>query len=339
MRHIAAIFLFTFLLFSCGQPDKYPYKTSDFRPELKKQLDKLANEKSLPSNDTTARNFLRVNCSKDELLRILNCNHPLLRIISYRTIVNRNEPDYFQILLNHLDDTAKVILIWDEDVVYNSMISDLMIEKLLYEKKMSRKQKDILIDSVLIHFSNLENAYRMIKEIEPNERYYQVIKSKAKIKTWNVDQMWTIYALSKFKKPEDVSFLKNIFLNCKEGFYGWTFKSIENFPDSNFFPILENYLETNFKIKEHFSYDFLKYYCRAVASFKNIKSANILASLAKPETYADKSYLTYNKEFIFRAIQKYNSPFYDSIYNELKPQMPEYMIKGLGNYEEEETTW
>lgn len=331
MRKTIFVFLIISLLFSCQQRGKYPFKTSDFRIELKQQLEKLASENMLPSTDTTARHFLRDSCTKDELLKILNSNIPLLRIISYITIVNRHEPDYFEILLNHLDDTAKVNEVWDGDVYMISTVSDVMISKLLNERKLSRIQKDILIDSVLLKASDLDVSYFMIKDIRPNERYYKVIKLKSEIKTWNVEQMWVIYALSKFKKTEDVSFLKSTFLNCGEGSFDWTFRAIENFPDTSFFPILESYLENQIKRKEHFSYDFLKYYCYAVASYRNERSAEILNELNKEDTYADKSYLTYNKEFIFRAIQKYNSSLYESLYNQLKPTMPEYMINGLGN--------
>jgi hypothetical protein len=123
MKKTAYLFILL-LLFSCGDKNPYPNKISDFRPELRIHLQKLAKEKQLPSKDTIARNYLKDNCSKEELLNLLNCENPLLRVIAYRTIVNRNEKDYFKILLEHLSDTAKVF--WSsDDIAGESMVSDV----------------------------------------------------------------------------------------------------------------------------------------------------------------------------------------------------------------------
>jgi hypothetical protein len=129
MRKITCIFIIS-ILFSCGDKKPYPNKISEFRPELQIQLKKLAKEKMLPSRDTIARNYLKDNCSKEELLKLLECENPLLRVIAYRTIVNRKDKDSFKILLGHLNDTAKVTFSIFDDLVGDFMVSDLLIRNI-----------------------------------------------------------------------------------------------------------------------------------------------------------------------------------------------------------------
>jgi hypothetical protein len=329
-------------IFGCGQNSKYPYKISDFRPELKKQIQKIISEGQLSYNpDTLTLNFLNDSCTKDELLKLMDFENPLVRVIAYRTIVNRNEPDYFPILLNHLDDTAKVTWWYYDDAAYDFMVSDLMIRKAESERKLTRPQKDSLVDIVLTKHAYLDVAGWMIQDIKPQEKYYSIIKEKSKVETDRCgEQLGTCYALSKFKKKEDLEFLRKIFKNLENPCEDWIFRSIEENPNEIYFPILNAYFNETVKKKTQQTYDDLKLYCRAVAQYKNQNSLNILVALTKKETYPDSWYLPDNKEYVFKAIHKYKSPIYDSLYNSLKPQMSEFVMKYLDipDYDDR-TTW
>jgi hypothetical protein len=147
------------IIVGCRHQEKHPYKISDFRPELKKHIQKIIAEKELSYNpDTLALNFLKDSCTKDELLKLMNFENPLVRVRAYRTIVNRNEPDYFPILLNHLDDTAKVTWWYYDDAAGDFMVSDLMIRKAESERKLTRPQKDSLVDIVLTKHAYIDVA-------------------------------------------------------------------------------------------------------------------------------------------------------------------------------------
>lgn len=329
------------IVFSCGKKEKYTYKTSDFRPELKRHLKKIIDEKELSYNpDTIAINFLKDSCSKEELMNMLNFDNPLVRVRAYRAIVNRNEPDYFSILLNHLDDTAKVSWWYYDDAAGEFMVSDLLIRKAVDSRKLSQEEKKILVDKVLLEHPYLDISNWMIQDIEPNEKYYSLIKKRAKIKTERCgEQLGACYALSKFNKKEDLEFLKTTFNDLENPCEDWIFKSIEENSNEMYYPVLEKYFIENIKKKKQQYYDGLKYYCKAVAKYKNIKSLNILISLVKEETYPDCWYLPHNKENVFRAIHKHKSPIYDSLYNALKSQMNDYVIKSLDriNYRDRKT--
>ncbi|WP_337967512.1 hypothetical protein [uncultured Flavobacterium sp.] len=338
-KTIAFIIILAFV--SCVNKDPYPYKVSDFRTELEEPLKKLAQEKELPVRDTIARNYVRDHSSKEELLQLLNCNNPLLRVVAYRAIVNRKEKDYFKILLGHLNDTTKVTWWYYEDAAGEFTVSDLLVRKAEEANKLSKQEKKILVDSVLLKHAYLETSIWMIQDIEPQEKYYSIIKNKSKIKTDRCgDHLSACYALSKFKKKEDLVFLKNTFNDLESPCEDWIFKAIENNPNEIYFPVLEKYFKEVIRKKKPSSYEDLKYYCRAVAVYKNEKSLALLTELLKKSNYPDPWYFTDNQEYTFKAIHKYKSPVYQNLYKELKPKMSDFVFKYLDEPDyDDRKTW
>jgi hypothetical protein len=337
--------LLIYILSSCTQEQKHTYKNSDFRPALEKHLNKIVAAGALSNSpDTLTRNFLRDSCTKEEVLNLLSCPNPLIKVTAYRAIINRNEPDYFSILKNHLDDTAKVEWWYFDDAADNFMVSDLMIRKAVEAKKLSREQKDAIVDLVLLKHPNLETTNWMIQDISPNEKYYSLIRKKTTTTTTKCgEQMGASYALSKFRKLEDTSLLKNNFIRSNNSCTDWSFRAIENFPDTTFYSFLNNYFNLHIKKTEQSGYDDLKYFCRAVAIYKNESSLKILTALTNKQTYHNGWYLSQNKENVFRAIHKYKCPIYNNLYKKLKPQIADYVLKELNtpNYSNpfERTTW
>lgn len=314
---------------NCGlENNPYPYKISDFRPVVQVELKKLAKERQLPSKDTIARNYLRDNCSKEELLKLFECENPLLRVIAFRTLVNRKDKDSFKILIGHLNDTAKVTFWVFDDVVGDFMVSDLLIRKVENDGILTEKEKNILVDSVLFKHSYLENAMYMIQEVEPKGKYYSIIKEKCRKENKERcgEQLSACFALSKFKKKQDLEFLNTIFQNLECPF--WIFKSIENNPDEIYFPTLEKYFNLVKKKKISFDDDF-KHYIEALASYKSKKSLLILTELLN-KSYCP-NFWDYNlySQYIFLAIHKYRNPLYEDLYQKLKPKMNPYVLSHL----------
>ena len=228
-KSLTLYFILLTLLFSCGQKGKYNLTPSDFSGKLKANLENLDKEESLPSKDTLARNFLQDSCTNKELQKILLCRNPLLRIISYRTIVNRKDSNLFTILLNHLDDTAKVRWWFYDDAVGDFMVSDLMIRKATEYHKLSKTEKNTLVDRILKFHTYLPNSISMMSEIEPQEKYYQIIKNKAEKKSDNCHDLSLLIAIAKFKRITDINFLKERMLPFNDNQY-WNhniFKAIE----------------------------------------------------------------------------------------------------------------
>lgn len=90
MLKVLSLVSILFLFISC----KKKYQTTDFRKELRPILERLSHEKSLPVSDTVAKNTLERIATKEELIQLLDSEYPLLRVVSYRAIVNRGEAEY-----------------------------------------------------------------------------------------------------------------------------------------------------------------------------------------------------------------------------------------------------
>jgi hypothetical protein len=327
MRKITIILICS-ILFSCGDKKPYPNKISDFRPELQIHLNKLKKENNLYPRDTIASGFLKENCSKEELIQLLGCEVPLLRVIAFKTLINRKDKGYFKILLGHLNDTSKVF--WSGgDLQGETMVSDLLIEEV--KGKLIKNEKKILVDSVLLKHSYLDYSNYMIQEVEPKESYYPLIKERAKKKQKIICgiQLGACYALSKFKKEEDLEFLKNTFNSQKDFCGDWIFKSIEENPNKVYFPILERYFYEIIKKKKQYTGEDLKYYCRAIAKYQNKESLALLTEILDKNNYPDTWYFRYNVDNVFRAIHKYKAPIYEDLYKKMKPKMSEFVLEYL----------
>jgi hypothetical protein len=298
--------------FSCTSSDR-------LRPALQAEIEKLKKEKELGYNDSAAIAFLKDSCSSAELITLTTNATPIIRILAYRAMVNRDDGNYFTILKNHLSDTAKVMWWFYDDAAGEFTIADLMISKA--EMKLSRLQKDTLIDLVLKQHIYLQAARWMMADIGANEKYYAIIKEQAQIQTDSTHDTGLILAVAKYKKAGDIPFIRSGFsVFCDNSYCNNNiFTGIEYFPDSSFFVLLQQYFD-NYIVKEkQSSYDDLEIYCRAVAQYKSAAALKILHALTKSATYPDTWYLPHNKEFVFKAIYRYNCSLYKGLYDQLKP--------------------
>lgn len=336
MKTVYQIIIFSIFFTSCKE-EKYKYDISYFRTELRPSLKSLSKEKSLPSKDTIARNFIEKNATKEELVKLMDSNSPLLRVIAYRTIVNRQEPEYFDLLLNHLSDTAKVNWCYYEDAVGKFYVSDLMIRKAHDENGLSPIQKKHLVEKVLIEHPYLETSAWMIHDINPNEKYYNLIKKRAGLKSDKCgEQLSACFALSKFKKKEDVNVLYDVFnQNIKNEYcIKWIFRSIEKYPNDKFFPILENFF--NQKIKGKLSakeniFDDVLYFSRAVSAYKNENALTILKYIEQNNTYINKAYWPpSNKEYVYKAMLINYAKIYDDLIEQIQSEFKKEDLEKLG---------
>ncbi|WP_375181931.1 hypothetical protein [Chryseobacterium sp.] len=323
MKRIFLSLSICFLFLSCRKE----YDVNDFSGNLKPYLERLSKEKAVPVSDTTAKNFLERNASKEELIKLMDAKKPLLRVVAYGAIVNRNEPEYFDLLINHLNDTAKVEWWYYEDAVGYFSVSDLMIRKAFDENGLSPIQKKVLTEEVLLKHPYLDVSNWMIQDIDPDEKYYHLIKERAKTKSKDCgNQLISCYALSKFRKKQDAKLLLSVFKQningyCQENI----FKSIEIFPDAVFFPLLKSYFQDNIKDKlsEKKNLDNnVLYFVKAVAAYKNSEAFEILNYIAQNNTYINKGFWPpANKTDVLKALKIHYTPAYDPLIKEIEKEM------------------
>lgn len=339
MRTLTLIIISIFL--SCNNNDKYSIENSDFKQPLKNHLISLSKENELPVKDTSARNYLENDCTLEDLKMLLRHEKPLLRIIAYRTIVNRNEKESFQILLNHLDDTAKVNWWYLEDACNTFTISDLMIKKV--SDYLTRAEKDTLINLVITKYNYLEVTSSMLADINVNEKYYDIIKSKTQNTPKNCHELELLVTLAKYKKNKDIDYLKaRISKFDKENSFcsKYNFTAIEVNPDERYFEILESYFQNWKKNKVQYDNDALLYFCRALAVYKKPRCLEIFNEILDKKNYSEIWYLKHNELSILKAIHKYSSPIYDELYTKIKSKTDKYELDHIDDIEYyDETYW
>ena len=336
MKTVLQIIIFSIFFISCKE-EKYKYDISDFRTELRPSLKSLSKEKSLPSKDTIARNFIEKNATKEELIKLMESKNPLLRVIAYRTIVNKQEPEYFDLLTNHLSDTAKVTWWYYEDAGSNFNVSDLMIRKAHNKNGLSPIQKKHLVEKVLLEYPYLETSTWMIQDINPNEKFYNLIKKRAGLKSDKCgEQLSACFALSKFKHKEDVNLLYQVFNQniTNEYCITWIFRSIEKYPNDKFFPILEDYFNRKIKSKllpEENIFDDVLYFSRAVAAYKNENALTILKYIEQNNTYINKPYWPpSNKKYVYKAMLINYDKIYDDLIKQIQSEFKKEDLDKLG---------
>jgi len=331
-------FLFVSFIITLFVSCKKQYAVDDFRKDLRPYLERLSKEKSISSSDTIAKKFLEKNATKEELIKLIDAKSPLLRVVAYRAIVNRNEPEYFDILVKHLNDTAKVTWWYYEDAGGVFTVSDLMIRKAWDKNGLSPIQKKVLIENVLLRHPYLDVSNWMIQDTAPDEKYYSLIKKRAEVKTKDFcNQLAACYALSKFKKKQDVELLYNVFKeningNCDEK----VFRSIEKFSDPKFFDLLNIYFNKNirgkFNSKNNID-DEILYFTRAVAAYKNNDALEILDYIEKNNTYINKPFWPpSNKLYVYKATMIHYDTIYDNILSNIKKEMDPCDLKMTSSY-------
>lgn len=323
IRFVLAL-LFFFAFASCKKEKRS--QLSDFREELRPCLQILSKEKAVPVSDTVARSILKKKATKEELIKLMNFEKPLLRVVAYREIVNRGEPEYFDLLLTHLNDKDKVTWWYYEDAGGSFTVSDLMIRKAQDKNGLSPIQKNVLVEKVLLEHPYLEIADWMIRDIEPNEKYYKLIKERSQSKNEKCGiQSGAAFALSKFKKKEDAELLYDLFsrnINNNSPCAKLTFKSIECFPDHKFFPLLKLYFEKYIKNQLSSKYNIteeISFFVRAIAAYKNKEALEILEYIEQNNTYINKGYWPpSNKEYVLKAILFHYDIIYDELLHKIK---------------------
>jgi hypothetical protein len=182
-----------------------------------------------------------------ELARLVRSEHPLLRASAFREMLDRKSFDHFAILMDHLDDTAIVPTDAGEFGIWYRTVSDDILQEAGWKTK---EAKDKTVEQVITKHNYLRSAYVVLLEIEPQEKYYPFIKDMA---TWPRhldmdgyelgfnDIEYALYGLGKFKKKEDIKFIKRQLLENVWRLSEISFRLMKEYSDTAYMDILQVY--------------------------------------------------------------------------------------------------
>ena len=200
---ILLVLILTANFVSCKTDVRFKYAIRDFKISLQTSLTHIVS-KGIVDNDTSV-NFLRTHATNQELLNLCQSEHPLLRAVAFRLLLERPDIDHFHLLMNHLDDTSTIAKDAGEWGIKYSTVSDDIIGHSNW-KDVQEKNKTIY--KVIFEHSYLKSAYNILYKLEPEDKYYKYIKKMAQEDRDFNDIEYALFGLAKYKKPEDIEIIK-----------------------------------------------------------------------------------------------------------------------------------
>lgn len=272
--------------------------------------------------------YLRDSISNEDLRMLTDHQAPLVRTYCFTALAEKQDSAIFDILLKHLTDTAE-IEIYFPGSLFGSTVADKMIYTGL--TLLNKQQRDSLRDLILFKHHSLETTQEILSSLIPDDKYYPIVKQLAQ-----QDYDVTAYvALATYQRQEDIPLIKSS-LNGSNINHYLIFKSIDNFPDTAFFPILLQHFDS-LSYQHTISYSSHYYYIRALAQYQRKECVDIFCDMSKYlYLYYDgsESIQERNKAHILQAINKYDCPLYEKLRNELDNSLSD-MAKSNGIIEEQ----
>jgi hypothetical protein len=276
----------------------------------------------------------------EELVQLGRSELPLLRASAFREMLNRKSFKHFDVVTQHLDDTALIFVDRGEFGIWDRTVSDDILQQATWA---TQEEKDKTIEEVLTKHNYLRSAYQILEEIGPQEKYYAIIKSMATrprrlSEDGNElgfgDIEYALYGLAKFKKPGDIEMIKD-----KMRAKAWqlsfvSFKLMAEFPDTAYFDVLRSYHHGQFyRTTGHSRNGFSGYtydradpvdFIQALVMQQSSRSALLLDTmlnlLPQKPCFPDKDYTI---DEMIRNIWAHPCPAYAGLRKKIEPRMRE----------------
>lgn len=234
---------------SCKNEQGNNYAIKDFRNSLQPFLFNIVSEGIVTYHDSSQIKSI----TDDELIRLGKSENPVLRATAFSEMLDRSSFNHFDIVMNHLDDTAIVATDNGEFGIGFRTVSDYLLQEAIWE---TLQTKNKTIEQVLTKHNYLRSAYTILAQLEPQEKYYSYIKDMAtrprrldRLEGYELgfdDIEYALYGLAKFKKKEDVQIIKNKLMKHVWEFSDVSFRLMKEFPDTAYLDVLQTYHRRQF---------------------------------------------------------------------------------------------
>ena len=277
-----------------------------------------------------------------ELIRLGESEQPILRSSAFREMLRRKSLHHFDMLMNHLDDSAFILVDGGEFGVWDRTVSDDILQESTWK---TQQEKDKTIEEVLTRHNYLKSAYNILGEIGPQEKYYSIIKSMATrprritedgYELGFGDIEYALYGLAKFKKQADIEIIKNEMREKVWMLSYISFRLMTEYPDTAYFDVLLAYHRRQFyKSTGHSRNGFSGYivdradpedFIQALVQQQTSRSARLLDTML---THIPLQCCLPNKDYIvdvvIRQIWDHPCPAYASLREKIKPRAEEML--------------
>ena len=319
MKHLVTIIILTLTLNCFGQ--RFQFDRTKISSQTKTIVAKIEKENMLMGSavgNAGVRpkqfdNFTKLQraATKIELQELTNHPNGVVRCYSFWALTYDTSINLLPIIIKHIPDDENVSTMFG-CIVSGESVEDFFINLVtpdyvdINSKKLDSAEFT-MIDSILIYTpNNLYAKQKAIRRTKLTERLYVRVRDLV-IKDKNQEALVT---LAKYQKERDIPLiLKNKIGNKPDDGYFFTYRAISEFPHPDFFPLLERNLKQTLS-DDHFSTEWRELY-KAIASYENNKAVELLTipfTQVKHENIRE-----YHIDFIFGALQKFQSPLYDDL--------------------------
>ena len=225
--------------------EPYPYTLKDFSPHLRQDLQKIITGGSFNFDTWAIGDSIQGYASDGELLKMTKCEHPLIRAFALTATLERPAIDHYNVLMHHLDDTARIAWYGQCSWRESEYVSDYFLR--LFDKWKTIEQKQKTIHEVLTKHSYLGCAYTILDRVKADPRYYDVIRKMAQRDMGSPEYLEMAWlALAEYKKPEDPRLISQLINNYSYNFGYQSFLLMQEFPDTAYLAVLEKYYQRRF---------------------------------------------------------------------------------------------
>lgn len=309
------IILLIVLIAGCGgKPRYYNYSLKDFKEPLRSHLQDM-----VTSGVYGYDSFITDSISGDELVKMCKSEHPVLRLAALNTLIEKDSNDY-NLILENLHDTAIVSVDEGEFGLNRYMIADYLIWNAEWKNE---KDFDKTVEDVVFKHNNLRAAYYILAKLEPEERYYSIIRKMASRERPFDETERSLYGLALYQEPTDISLIKEKLYWNYWKMSKLSFQLMRKFPDTSYLEVLKRYAISGYwGARDNYNYLLLEDglyedFCKTLAYYNADTSAVLFQRIIDRFDKFSKGEIEGLACAIYTAIEQYPSPLYKNILNDV----------------------
>jgi hypothetical protein len=317
------------LCLSCKNDNKYPYAIKDFRRDLQPHLTRIVTNGLVMYGDSA----LQYMATDQELEQLGRSEHPVLRAMAFREMLQRKSINHYEILMGHLDDTVIVPTVAGEFGIWYRMVSDDILRESEWE---NQEAKNKTIEQVMTQHNYLHSAAIIIPELDVNERFYPFIKTMAarprkdnpffpEVEFQDIE--YALYGLARFRKKEDVALIKKRLMSNLYNLRDVSFVLMKEYPDTAYLDVFQAYFPLafhDFNCKSRFETPTTEY-IESLAVYQNERSAEIMEKILQqlPHLQCRPNSGNY-EQMLIQSIWEHPCPAYSRLREKIKSKAETY---------------
>ena len=321
MRKIATILLFIGLFHL-----SYAQSDVELRPEIRKLVKKMEKDNMYKSSavgyagvrtDQWKRfEKIRVEATEEELIILTDHQNPAVRSYAFQALAEHKSESTFEILLNHVTDTAQVRT-FQGCIVSSQTVGDFFMDVVtpqyisLDAYKLNRRERKT-VDSLLLYNdkAKIRSRSTLLQKLEKDESNYERIR-KIYLKERDPN---ALVALSKFNLEKDKQFIIDWLTKAKTRDQYHGLKAARHFLSDDIYPYLMKIHEKEINKPGGFNYPLIRMLYFVLAQYKTAETRKLfeMSLETKGSTYI------YHSQYLWLALEKYPDPVFDGLQDQIR---------------------